>query len=127
MTRPKLPEKPPFCAGPFEVCKITGHIYGVSAFGGQAKVADMRGWGYLTGQGQALALSYDEAYAAQIATAEWIVDAMNEKLARTHKDLQTQELIHAVGKMLKEGGESFRLGLGAEVLNAYQAVTEKEA
>ena len=43
---------------------------------------DVRGWGYLTGQGQALALSADSAIAAQEATAEWVVSALNAAWAR---------------------------------------------
>jgi hypothetical protein len=42
----------------------------------------MRGWGYLTGRGQALALDTDTAIKAQEQAAKFIVDAMNEKMAR---------------------------------------------
>ena len=41
-----------------------------------------RGWGYLTGKGQALDLSKNDAVAAQIKTAQFIADAINEKLIR---------------------------------------------
>ncbi|ABF63510.1 hypothetical protein TM1040_0777 [Ruegeria sp. TM1040] len=45
-------------------------------------VADIRGWGYLTGKGQALALTEREAEQAQKKTAQFIADAMNEKFER---------------------------------------------
>lgn len=77
IARPKLPANPPFCAGPFSRFKDSRWINGVDAFGGACHMLDMRGWGYLTGQGQALALPADEAIDAQNATAQWVVDALN--------------------------------------------------
>lgn len=80
--RPKLPSGPMFCAGPFHVLEGAGWICGTDAFGGICHVADVRGWGYLTGRGQALALSPDAAIEAQERAAKFIVDAMNEKMIR---------------------------------------------
>ena len=83
--RPTLPELPTFARPPFRVCKHTAKIYGVDEFGGSCMVADMRGWGYLTGHGNALALSSKEAFEAQIRTAEFMVEAMNKAIA-AHTD-----------------------------------------
>lgn len=80
--RPKLCSGPVFADGPFRVMDDTLWIVGTDAYGGTCHVADIRGWGYLTGRGQALALTSDEAIAAQARAAQFIVDAMNEKLAR---------------------------------------------
>jgi hypothetical protein len=80
--RPKLPEGPVFCAGPFYVQAGSLWICGTDAFGGPCHVADIRGWGYLTGRGQALALDADTAIEAQERAAQFIVEAMNEKMAR---------------------------------------------
>lgn len=80
--RPKLPEGPMFCAGPFFLMEGSGWICGTDAFGGLCHVADIRGWGYLTGRGQALALHPDDAIEAQQRAAKFIVDAMNEKMIR---------------------------------------------
>ena len=74
--RPKLPESPPFAKGPYFVNGAMW-ICGVDAYGGSCHVADIRGWGYLTGHGMALALPSDDAFQAQKDTAEWIVAAMN--------------------------------------------------
>jgi hypothetical protein len=71
-----------FCDGPFRVMEDTLWIVGTDAYGGMCHVADIRGWGYLTGGGQALDLHHDVAFAAQERAAHFIVDAMNEKLAR---------------------------------------------
>lgn len=45
--------------------------------GSAAHVADVRGWGYLTGRGHALALNDDTAYAAQMVWGDLIVFAVN--------------------------------------------------
>lgn len=78
--RPKLPDLPAFARGPFYVNPHTLWICGTDEFGGMCHVADIRGWGYLTGKGQALALSSDEAFEAQKKTADFIVAAMNAAL-----------------------------------------------
>ena len=84
MDRPKLPDFPlfsqpglvrAFCTDPSMIC-------GPDAFGAAVKIADVRGWGYLTGQGRALALDHDTAYEAQKRTGQFIIDAINEKLVR---------------------------------------------
>jgi|GEM_PF-4594183 len=82
-TRPPLPDLPVFCTGPFSATRF-GWIVGRDAFGGPCHVADIRGWGYLTGQGQALALDSSSAIKAQKKAAQFIVDAMNEKMARDY-------------------------------------------
>ena len=80
--RPTLPNLPTFCAGPFSA-NIAGQIVGVDAFGEPCHVADIRGWGYLTGRGGlALGLDHDAAVQAQMQTVQFILDAMNEKMAR---------------------------------------------
>ena len=81
MTRPALPDLPTFCRGPFHACPRSMKIFGVDEFGGPCMVADVRGWGYLTGRGQALALSSAEAIEAQRRTAEFIAAAMNAAMA----------------------------------------------
>ena len=80
--RMKLPDLPTFCAGPFEAMKGTTWIVGKDPSGDLCHIADIRGWGYLTGGGHALALSSEEAIAAQMKTRQFIVDAMNEKMLR---------------------------------------------
>jgi len=81
--RPKLPPLPPFCNGPFRALhEHSSWIVGESPFGGSEHMLDMRGWGFLTGQGQGLALPNEEAAKAQRETMQWVVDAMNEKWAR---------------------------------------------
>lgn len=82
MERPKLPDLPTFCRGPFYVRESFRWICGTDEFGGLCHVADIRGWGYLTGRGQALALDFINAVAAQNKTMQFIADAMNEKMAR---------------------------------------------
>lgn len=53
-------------------------IYSAETKKGIARVADLRGWGYLTGKGHgALGLSNDDGIAAQRANAELIVKAVN--------------------------------------------------
>lgn len=84
--RPKLPLMPPFCAGPFvRHHPMSSWIMGQSPFGGLEHMADIRGWGFLTGRGQALALTEIEAVKAQSETLDWIVEAMNEKWEREAK------------------------------------------
>ncbi len=75
--RPKLPDIPTFARPPFRACGLTGKIFGRDEFGGSCMVADIRGWGYLTGRGKALALSNKEAIEAQGKTAQFIADALN--------------------------------------------------
>jgi hypothetical protein len=76
--RPKLPPKPPFCSGPFRALhEESSWIIGESPFGGGEHMLDIRGWGFLTGRGQGLALSDNEAAKAQRETMQWVIDAMN--------------------------------------------------
>jgi len=66
---------------PFRYCDLTGSVYGKDAFGGETKVCDIRGWGYLTGQGHcALGLDNTEARKIQEQTGELIAAALNEKV-----------------------------------------------
>lgn len=85
--RPSLPDLPTFCRGPFYLSLHKRWICGTDEFGDLCHIADIRGWGYLTGQGEALALSERDAIAAQEKTAQWIVDAMN---AAWEKHIQGQ-------------------------------------
>lgn len=78
MDHPKLPDLPTFARPPFRADPITAKIWGVDEFGSSCMVADIRGWGYLTGRGSALALSDNEAIAAQRKTAEFIAKLLNE-------------------------------------------------
>jgi hypothetical protein len=100
--RPKLPENPPFAKGPYWV---NGAIWicGVDAYGGTCHIADMRGWGYLTGHGMALALSNDDAFNAQKDTANWIVAAMNAyaQPAPVMVEEAARELVEEVGFFLR--------------------------
>lgn len=89
--RPGLPDLPTFARGPFYVQDDTLWICGTDEFGDMCHVADVRGWGYLTGRGQALALPAAEAFAAQQKTAEWIVAAMNEKMIRDDAEQRAKE------------------------------------
>lgn len=55
-----------------------GYIWMRSAKGGQTVLANVRGWGYLTGQGSgALGLSEADAMAAQRRWGELIMRAIN--------------------------------------------------
>lgn len=82
--RPPLPDFPLFCEpGPVRAMMGVPHkIVGRDAFGDTCMVADIRGWGYLTGKGLALALDGDTAADAQDKTAAFIIEAVNEKLVR---------------------------------------------
>ena len=74
-----IPPLVPFCAAPFTINKFSGSIDGVDAFGGPCMLLQIRGWGYLTGHGQALRLPEATARKAQTETAQWVCDAMNAK------------------------------------------------
>ena len=55
-----------------------GMIWARSAKGGRTRIADIRGWGYLTGQGSgALGLSEADGAAEQARWAEMICAALN--------------------------------------------------
>ena len=72
---------------PWHVDPLSATVYASDVPKGPARVADMRGWGYLTGKGQgALALSQDEAIDIQRANAAFIVKAVNNH-ARLEADL----------------------------------------
>jgi len=81
--RPKLPPKPPFISGPFRALSSSSSwVVGHSPFGDTEHFLDLRGWGFLTGKGQGLALSEGEASRSHIATRQWVIDALNEKWER---------------------------------------------
>jgi hypothetical protein len=80
--RPPLPDLPTFARPPFRACKFTGKVFGRDEFGGECPVLDVRGWGYLTGKGQALDLPAREAMAAIVKTAEFIAKLLNEAYAK---------------------------------------------
>lgn len=68
---------------PWDVDRLTATVYATDVPKGPARVADMRGWGYLTGKGHgALSLSEDEAIDIQRANAEHIIKCVN-----SHPDL----------------------------------------
>jgi hypothetical protein len=63
---------------PWRSCPYSQDIYADNVPKGPMRVADIRGWGYLTGKGHgALGLSNEEALATQIANAALIVKAVN--------------------------------------------------
>lgn len=63
---------------PWHVDPYSGSVYAADVPKGSPRVADMRGWGYLTGKGHgALGLPETEAIAAQKANAAFIVKAVN--------------------------------------------------
>lgn len=63
---------------PWKIDPHSFSVYAADVPRGSPRVADMRGWGYLTGKGSgALGLSDDEGIAAQKANAELIVKAVN--------------------------------------------------
>ena len=68
----------PFCDGPFSILKGTNWIVGKDHHGDICHVLDQRGWGYLTGKGQA-ALGLDNITASQMQAdmQQWVVDALN--------------------------------------------------
>lgn len=75
---------------PWRVEPYSFSIYADNVPKGPARVADMRGWGYLTGKGHgALALSDDKGVAIQKANAEFIVKAVNshEALVKALHDI----------------------------------------
>jgi len=69
-------------------------IYADNVPKGPMKVADIRGWGYLTGKGHgALGLSYDEGVAVQAANAAFIVKAVNNHDALVKALVGAQRII----------------------------------
>lgn len=65
--------------GPFKTDDFASYIYGSNdKIGGDNPVLEIRGWGYLTGNGHgALGLSHAEAVAEQKRFASFVVDALN--------------------------------------------------
>jgi hypothetical protein len=76
-------------------------IWCASLKGGETKIIDIRGWGYLTGQGHgALGLSGTEAMAIQKSIAERVVRAVNDE-AELRARIQTLEAENArLGEIL---------------------------
>lgn len=71
---------------------------GETALGGTAHVADIRGWGYLTGRGHALAMESDDAFGVQKLWAALVVAAVNAlpvHLARI-RELEAARLAPAI-------------------------------
>jgi len=65
--------------GPFKTDDFASYIYGSNdKIGGDNPVLEIRGWGYLTGNGHgALGLSHAEAVSEQKRFASFVVDALN--------------------------------------------------
>lgn len=123
--RPKLPPLAPFCAGPFSHMKGSSWVCGVDAFGGQCHLLDVRGWGYLTGRGTALALPDDVAMRAQKETAEWVVEALNAAWNR-RADLSTQAA--AIESAFKDGctyAKNVRVRTDADIQKAWDGSMAK--
>lgn len=95
---------------PWRSCPYSQDIYADDVPKGPMRVADIRGWGYLTGKGHgALGLSDEEAMAIQKANAAFIVEAVNSHAALvkalehfvncyniTHAYWSSSELQHAL-------------------------------
>lgn len=73
--------------------------------GGFAKLFDVRGWGYLTGNGHgALGLSHEEGAAVQNANRDFVIacnPAAISELIASHEDLERQ--VAALSAALQEG------------------------
>lgn len=65
--------------GPYRTDAFACKIYGTSdKDGGDTTVLDIRGWGYLTGQGHgALGMDHGPAFDEQKEFAQRVVDALN--------------------------------------------------
>ena len=62
--------------GEWSVCPVTEtNIYAPDHRGGTRRVLDVRGWGYLTGQGGGLGLPFDEAIKIQNAIGLFVCEA----------------------------------------------------
>ena len=88
--------------GPWTHGNPTSWIWGPSEKGGVTHVADIRGWGYLTGHGHgALALSQEEALARQAATGAFIahartdIPALLDEVERLREDLEARQSVAA--------------------------------
>jgi hypothetical protein len=71
--------------GPYTTDQFGAYIYGVNdKIGGLNTVLDIRGWGYLTGNGHgALGLEVSAGMAEQKRFAQFVVDALNAAESRT--------------------------------------------
>lgn len=105
---------------PWRMDPINFTIYAQDVPKGPARVADMRGWGYLTGKGHgALALSDNEAIAIQQANAAFIVKAVNEYAGLV------QRLVEAT-RLINEGNATLAKLIDAETaLKRIQSLDEK--
>lgn len=91
---------------PWHVDPHSGSIYAADVPKGSPRVADMRGWGYLTGKGHgALGLPETEAIAAQKANAAFIVKAVNSHEALVHRLNQVRGDLHLCAAALPHGDD----------------------
>lgn len=82
--------------GPWERDSYSLRINAVDVPKGPMHIADIRGWGYLTGKGHALALPDEEAIAIQRANAEFIAAARTDvPVLLQHIDDMTAKLATA--------------------------------
>lgn len=78
--------------GPFEVDRA-GYVWGNSAKGGKTVIANVRGWGYLTGHGSgALGMKEDDAIAEQERWGEMFVAALNAFAAQSTVTTEEERL-----------------------------------
>lgn len=110
-----------FMPGPWKVGYRGLDVVAPSLRGGEAKVCDIRGWGYLTGKGHgALGLSEDEATAIQTANARLI--AASPDLLSALKDL----LAEYVDVSLNGDGRAWVTESEPHVIAARAAIAKAE-
>jgi hypothetical protein len=106
-------------------------IYADNVPKGPMRVADLRGWGYLTGKGHgALGLSRDEGIAVQEANATFIVKAVNNHDALV-KALEKISQQMTMGELIAEYGEDYlgdpEAGYDAIIMIAREALAKVSA
>lgn len=78
--------------GPYRTDPFGMGIYGVSDKGGDCSVLDVRGWGYLTGNGSGgLGLEHNAAMTEQKRFAAFVVWALNEAEASIRAALKEEK------------------------------------
>lgn len=101
--------------GPWVVEEPTLWIVATNVPKGRMHVADIRGWGYLTGKGDgALGMSYDDAFEIQKANAAFIVKAGN-----SHDDLITA--LRRIVSLDKENAARYAQSIAREALAKVQS------
>lgn len=79
--------------GPFSVDRA-GYIWMSGKKGGQTLLAQIRGWGYLTGRGDgALGLPEKEAVQEQLRWGDMIVEALNEYRTPPDRAIEAERIL----------------------------------